>query len=102
MNEPPSGGEGQPAAEILSAFQRRISNAKLFVKDPEDETSQLNRLGVAYFLLGLLPISTTLHRLVLSCESSSAPSCRRLLLPAQVRAGVKNSALISTQVLAEG
>jgi hypothetical protein len=29
------------------------------VKDREDETSQLNRLGVAYFHLCLLPISAT-------------------------------------------
>ena len=32
-------------------------------KDREDETSQLNRLGVAYSHLCLLPISTTVHRL---------------------------------------
>jgi hypothetical protein len=48
----------EPAAESLSRgfyFTRRedLWNAKL-VKDPEDNASQLNRLGVAYSLLWLL------------------------------------------------
>jgi hypothetical protein len=37
-------------------------DSKLF-KDREDNISQLNRLGVAYFLICLLPISATVLRL---------------------------------------
>ena len=67
------------------------------VKEREDNASQLNRLGVAYFLLCLLPISTTLLRHFRRRPVSAASS-----FPAQVRAGEKNSAFISAQVLAEG
>jgi hypothetical protein len=63
VNQPPEGGDWEPAAEILSALQRRISGRHLGVafqqrtfqdrtfKDREDDASQLNRLGVAYFLI---------------------------------------------------
>ena len=57
--------EAEPAAEILSALERRISIrhfgvafATIFFsdfKDPEDEASQLNRLGETE----LSPVSTT-------------------------------------------
>ena len=39
-------------------------------KDPEDETSQLNRLGRAYFHLCLFPISAPLHRLFVGAQPS--------------------------------
>jgi hypothetical protein len=52
VNEPPPGGDWEPAAEILSrAFRGEGSLRQLVVafqrrsfKDPEDEASQLNRL----------------------------------------------------------
>jgi hypothetical protein len=42
----------------------------LILKDREDETSQLNRLGLAYSLLCLLPISAKLHRLFVGAQPS--------------------------------
>ncbi|SPF43549.1 hypothetical protein SBA1_50001 [Candidatus Sulfotelmatobacter kueseliae] len=49
------------------------------VKDPENDLSQLNRLGVTYFHVGLFPISATqLHRLcfplLIRIRKASAPS----------------------------
>ena len=66
MNAAAKGGKWEPAAETLSvlcegslyAISVSLSQRRTF-KDPEDNASQLNRLGVAYFHLCLLPISTT-------------------------------------------
>ena len=77
--------EWEPAAEILSrafcgegslrhldvAGQRRTFQDRTF-KEHEDETSQLNRLGVAYFLVCLLPISATVLRLCFLLKSVGA------------------------------
>src|SRR6202167_3492192 len=83
LNEPRKGGDCEPAAEILSvlregslrhlgvACERRTFQDRIF-KEHEDETSQLNRLGVAYFLVGLLPISATVLRLCFLLKSVGA------------------------------
>jgi len=56
-----------------------------FLGKTKDDASQLNRLGVAYFHLCLLPISTTCY-----FGFSSAHSRQFLLLiPAQVLAAVE-------------
>ena len=65
-------------------------------KDREGDASQLNRLGVAYFLIGLLPISTTrilrlfvgaqLSGSCLSFHPSSGGAEKHAFTPAQVLA----------------
>jgi len=57
------------------------------LKKIENDLSQLNRLGVAYFLLCLLPISATyLHRLCFLYKSVGAKLLLNFLLIAQVLA----------------
>jgi hypothetical protein len=75
------------------------------LKDREDETSQLNRLGVAYFLVGLFPISaTSLLRLFVGATVSvlllSRPGSNNFLttftVPVQFRTDNRQ---LSTEVL---
>jgi hypothetical protein len=52
-----------------------MPSAECFFKDREDDASQLNRLGVAYFHVCLFPISATCY-----FGFSSAHSCQRFFL----------------------
>ena len=61
VNEPLISGDWEPAAETLSQLFKKVCEGSLrhlgvafqrrTFKDREDNASQLNRLGVAYFLL---------------------------------------------------
>jgi hypothetical protein len=102
VNEPPSGGDWEPAAEILSPRSLRAKDlyaisvslvSDEIVKDPENDLSQLNRLGVAYFHVCLLPISTTDH-----IGFSSAQQLSVLLLSHSVSNDIQTTLLIPVQV----
>jgi hypothetical protein len=86
VNEPPSGGDWEPAAEIPSrAFQRRRISLAISVserlictqtlertfKDREDNASQLNRLGLAYFHLAYFRFQPEIHRLFVGATAVS-------------------------------
>ncbi len=77
VNKPPSGGEWEPAAEVLrrilcaegsptaiSVLDHLICNQMLqqTFKEREDETSQLNRLDGPTFFFAYFPISAVLRR----------------------------------------
>jgi hypothetical protein len=68
--------------------------AAAFFKEREVDASQLNRLGVAYFLLGLLPISTTATKASLLSQTRRRPVVSGLFISVQVRTGWKNAAFI--------
>ena len=66
-----------PVEQMLLDRQDKAKSQEQILKDREDETSQLNRLGVAYFHICLLPISATCltsafrRRTVISLASQS-------------------------------
>jgi len=56
--------------------QSRGISTPHILKERENDLSQLNRLGLAYSLLWLLPISAALHWLFVGAQSSvSLPAC---------------------------
>ncbi len=119
VNEPLISGNWEPAAEILSRVFGSRGEGSLYAisvseqwifnsllqrtfKDREDNASQLNRLGVAYFLLGLLPISTTATKASLLSQTRRRPVSACFSLPIPGSGGLEKRCFPSAQVLAEG